>query len=304
MKGPTGCGKSFLGDALISKFGHLIRIGDVDSLPSVSLISNLEDNYHTSSTQNNFKCSNSLFPSLQFSTVSSNDTASLPVLDQKKVLSRLTDAHFQVFGSDKDYHHVRKYVEMLKSHGGILLIELTEFDFEGSMHSYILKVLNETFSNSIRIVNINSCTPTLLKKAIEPLKHFQICFEDIVSNFNGDSRATLHDLLISNLVFKPNQSYMIFFAVFYLFFRSECFESIRDYRTDFFHYVGKLLYPSKTKTRIFDDISFWDLNFDLYVTFLQYYFPKFVNDLEVISKFNDVLCSFDSVSWKVLVSFN
>lgn len=77
-------------------------------------------------------------------------------------------------------------------------------------------------------------------------------------------------------------------------------DSVRDYRTDFFHYVGKLLYPSKTGVKIFEDAPFWDLDFNLYLTFLQFYFPKFCPDIQMISSLNDNFCTFDNISWKVL----
>lgn len=80
-----------------------------------------------------------------------------------------------------------------------------------------------------------------------------------------------------------------------------CFSDyLRDYRTDFFHYVGKLLYPSKTGLKIFEDVPFWDLNFDLYFTFLQFYFPKFCPDINAISILNDQFSTFDNIPWKVL----
>lgn len=75
---------------------------------------------------------------------------------------------------------------------------------------------------------------------------------------------------------------------------------MRDYRTDFFHYVGKLLYPSKTGSKIFEEISFWDLDFNLYLKFLQFYFPKFCPDIQLISNLNDDFSNFDNIPWKVL----
>lgn len=64
--------------------------------------------------------------------------------------------------------------------------------------------------------------------------------------------------------------------------------------------MGKLLYPSKTGTKAFDDVSFWDLDLDLYFVFLQYYFPRFCPDIKAISELNDYFCTFDNVPWKVL----
>ena len=77
-------------------------------------------------------------------------------------------------------------------------------------------------------------------------------------------------------------------------------DSLRDYRTDLFHYVGKLLYPSKTGVKIFENVPFWDLDFNLYLTFLQFYFPKFCPDIQAISSLNDNFCTFDNIPWKVL----
>jgi hypothetical protein len=76
--------------------------------------------------------------------------------------------------------------------------------------------------------------------------------------------------------------------------------SSRDYRTDLFHYVGKLLYPSKNGGKIFEDVPFWDLDFNFYLTFLQFYFPKFCPDIQAISSLNDNFSNFDNISWKVL----
>lgn len=77
-------------------------------------------------------------------------------------------------------------------------------------------------------------------------------------------------------------------------------DTIRDYRTDFFHYVGKLLYPAKTGQKIFEQTSFWDLDFEMFIVFLQFYFPKFCSDLEAISRMSEAFCDFDGLSWKVL----
>ena len=77
-------------------------------------------------------------------------------------------------------------------------------------------------------------------------------------------------------------------------------DAIRDYRTDFFHYVGKLLYPTKTGQKIFEQASFWDLDFEMFVVFLQYYFAKFCPDILGIKEMNETFCEFDALPWKVL----
>lgn len=77
--------------------------------------------------------------------------------------------------------------------------------------------------------------------------------------------------------------------------------TMRDYRTDFFHYVGKMLYPAKSDSRIFDDISFWDINHDLFLIFLQYYFPFFSSNLVAIAKVTTNFCEYDVIPWHVAV---
>ena len=115
------------------------------------------------------------------------------------------------------------------------------------------------------------------------INSFNIPIADFIEEFNGDSRALLHDLYTISL--NPKLKRM---------------ESLRDYRTDFFHYVGKLLYVSKTGLKIFDDVSFWDIDYNLYLTFLQYYFPKFCPDLRLLSLLFDQFCAYDIIPWKVL----
>lgn len=290
LKGPTGCGKGFLIDKLIAKYGHLIRLNDIDTLP----ISDYTE-YSTSNTNNfndisspkAFKCGNTLFPSLSFTSKITNGTAR-SAIDKRKVVSRLSDAHFFQYlkGFDKEYAQIKRSVEMLKTHSGILIIEFTDFEFEGSLHNYILKILKETFSSNLNIISMNSCTPTIIKKTLEPLNYLMKNYKDhIMESFNGDPRALLHDLYLISLNSDKNMNRI---------------DSMRDFRTDFFHYVGKLLYPSKTGSRIFEDVSFWDLDYSLYLIFLQYYFPKFCPDLSTISNLNEYFCTFDCIPWKVL----
>ena len=284
LKGPTGCGKSFLFDQLIQKFEKFIRISDIDSLHTSSLNEEANSFYPDSSC----KCENSLFPALSFSSglIASPNSQKI---DHRKVVLRLTDAHFfQSIGLGNEYSHIRKSIELLKTHSGILLIEVTDFEFEGSMlQGYILKVLKETFPKNYHYISLNSSTSTILKKTLEPvigfINSFNIPIADFIEEFNGDSRALLHDLYTISL--NPKLKRM---------------ESLRDYRTDFFHYVGKLLYVSKTGLKIFDDVSFWDIDYNLYLTFLQYYFPKFCPDLRLLSLLFDQFCAYDIIPWKVL----
>ena len=219
-------------------------------------------------------------------------TGSYPItnqVDQRKAVLRLTDAHFfQNIGLEKEYNHIRKCIESLKTHSGILLVEVTDFEFDGSMlQGYILKVLKETFPKSYHVIGLNSSTSTILKKTLEPINDLidssNIPLSDFIAEFNGDSRALLHDLYTISLNPKLKKV-----------------ESLRDFRTDFFHYVGKLLYVSKTGIKVFDEISFWDIDYNLYLTFLQYYFPKFCSDLKLISLFFDQLCIYNNISWKVI----
>ena len=266
IKGPTGCGKGYLFDKLSEKYEKSIRISEIETLPSLN---NLNDN-------RTIIPRNSLFPSLSFSKT--------PATDNRKVVSRLTDAHFfQNCFDNEGYFQIRKLVEMLKTNSGIVFIEFTDFEFEGSINNYILKVLKETFSNNFNVITLNSCSFTTIKKTLEPL-NLKISNE-YFDNFNGDSRALIHDLYLKSLSTNSN----IIFK--------------RDFKTDFFHYVGKLLYPSKSGLKIFEDDSscaFWDLDFNLYLTFLQYYFPIFLPDLKIISSLNDSFCTFDNIPWKVL----
>lgn len=282
LKGPTGCGKGFLLDKLIEKYCHLIRLSDIETLP---LIEHLPFHNDFNFTPKLFKCGNSLFPSLSFTSKPLEDEKES--FDKRKVVSRLTDAHFfqNLNVPDKEYSQIRKSVEMLKTHSGILLIEFTDFEFEESMHNYILKVLKETFSTNLTLVNMNSCTPTIIKKTLEPLNRLLTSNnikEQVLETFNGDARALLHDLYLISLNSSSNR-----------------LDSARDFRTDFFHYVGKLLYPSKTGTKIFEDATFWDLDYDLFMVFLQYYFPKFCPDLQSISFMNDYFCNFDVIPWRI-----
>lgn len=284
LKGPTGCGKSFLFDKLIQKFEKDVRISDIDSLPPTS--SNDESEYFN--PESSFKCGNSLFPSLSFSTFKTETTATKQVqADQRKVLLRLTDAHFlQSIGLERgECSQIRRAIELLKTHSGILLIEVTDFEFEGSnLQGYILKVLKETFPKSYHLISLNSSTSTIIKKTLEPFKNSSnIPLADFIEEFNGDSRAFLHDLYAISLIPKLKR-----------------IDSLRDFRTDFFHYVGKLLYVSKSGSKIFDEVSFWGIDFNLYLTFLQFYFPKFCPDLKLISMFLDQLCEYDIIPWKVL----
>lgn len=199
IKGPTGCGKGFLCDTLIEKYENQIRVSDIDSLPN-SFIPSTVDKIPSSPKSNNFKCGNTIFPSLSFSKYPSTET---DVIDKRKVVSRFTDAHFfHSSGLEKDYAQIRRSIEMLKTHSGIVLIEMTEFEFEGSIHNFILKVLKEVFPN-FHCISLNSCTTTIIKKTLEPLKGFinrsSLPLNDLIEKFNGDSRAFLHDLYSMSL---------------------------------------------------------------------------------------------------------
>lgn len=97
---------------------------------------------------------------------------------------------------------------MLKTHSGIVLIEMTEFEFEVSIHNYILKVLKEVFP-IFNCISLNSCTPTIIKKTLEPLNGFinrsSLPLNDLIEKFNGDPRAFLHDLYSMSLNLELNQ---------------------------------------------------------------------------------------------------
>lgn len=203
IKGPTGCGKGFLCDTLIEKYENQIRVSDIDSLPN-SFIPSTVDTIPSSPKSNNFKCGNTIFPSLSFSKYPSTN-----VIDKRKVVSRFTDAHFfHSSGLEKDYAQIRRSIEMLKTHSGIVLIEMTEFEFEVSIHNYILKVLKEVFP-IFNCISLNSCTPTIIKKTLEPLNGYinrsSLRLKDLIEKFNGDPRAFLHDLYSMSLNLELNQ---------------------------------------------------------------------------------------------------
>jgi hypothetical protein len=204
IKGPTGCGKGFLSDKLIEKYENQIRVSDIDSLPTSFIPSNF-DTINSSPKSNNLKCGNTIFPSLSFSKSTINP--STEIVDKRKVVSRFTDAHFfHSIGFEKEYTQIRRSIEMLKTHSGIVLIEMTEFEFEGSIHNYIIKVLKEVFPTNLNFISLNSCAPTIIKKALEPINKFINTFnlplKDLIEKFNGDSRAFLHDLYTISL--NPN----------------------------------------------------------------------------------------------------
>ena len=222
VKGPTGCGKSFLCDKLIKKFGHLVRMSDseIDNLPNNNTYNNY--NNYSSNTANNYsfgssspkamKCGISLFPSLSFSSTvkssKSSKSTNSDQIDKRKVVSKLSDVHFYPQGIEKEYVQVRRSIEIFKYYSGILLIEMTEFEFEGSMNNYILIVLKETFSSNLHVINMNSCTATIIKNTLEPLKGLMInsklFLTSFLDQFNGDPRAFFHDLYIASLKYHPN----------------------------------------------------------------------------------------------------
>ena len=171
----------------------------IDLLPEANIPFNATSN-KTFDESTTFKCANTLFPSLSFSRVSPIKLEESG--DQRKVVTRLTDAHFYS-QMRKDYNQVRKSIETLKSHSGILLVEMTDFEFEGSMQNYILKIFNETFANNIHVININSCTPTALKNTLKPidklLDSFNLLSNSLIEQFTGDLRAFMNDLYILSL---------------------------------------------------------------------------------------------------------
>ena len=205
IKGPTGCGKGFLSDKLIEKYENLVRVSEIDSIPTtfIPLNNSIDDK------SNSFKCGNTIFPSLSFSKTTSTTAAEETKIDKRKVVSRFSDAHFfHSNGFEKEYAQIRRSIEMLKTLSGIVLIEMTEFEFEGSIHNYILKVLKEIFPNNFNLISLNSCAPTTIKKTLEPLNSsinsLKLPLNDLIEKFNGDPRAFLHDLYTISL--KPDAS--------------------------------------------------------------------------------------------------
>ena len=130
IKGPTGCGKGFLCDKLIEKYENIIRLSEIETLPNSS------NPLNPLNPSNN--CGNTIFPSLSFSKSSFNHS-----IDKRKVVSKFTDAHFfhSIGIGGVEYAQIRRSIEMLKTNSGIILIEMTEFEFEGStINNFILKI--------------------------------------------------------------------------------------------------------------------------------------------------------------------
>ncbi len=184
-------------------------------------------------------------------------------------------------------------VDQLKVFKGVLLIEFTESDFEDSTSFFALKLLKEAFSDRFFSVNVNACARQLMKKSLTPIScAFSGGVLDAAMDkcFKGDVRAFLHDLFMATLTTPTSAA-----SAAYSF-------PCRDYRTDFFHYLGKVLYPAKSDTKIFDEESFWDLDGESLVLFVQYYLPSFVPEIGALSGALEGLSVYDSVSWKVKVS--
>ena len=77
----------------------------------------------------------------------------------------------------------------------------------------------------------------------------------------------------------------------------------RDNRVDFFHVVGKLLYPAKREERIFDENIFWDIDLNTLLSYLSHYCPKFYYDVAKISAVLSEFSRFDIIPWHVKVYF-
>ncbi len=254
-----------------NKYGHLAHFTEFDS----------QDHPEVDYFQQPFQiqCSTSIFPALQFSLINSPVKKPSSFEPPNVSVMRLTDAHFQV-------KEVRRMVDQLKSFGGVLLVEFTESDFEDSTSFLALKLLKEAFSNRFFTLNLNSCARQLMRKSLTPIAAAYPGDLNAVmeKSFKGDVRAFLHDLFMATLTCSTSYSF-----------------PSRDYRTDFFHYIGKLLYPAKTEARVFDEESFWDLDFEGVLLFVQYYLTLFCQRIEKLSTALDALSVFDSISWKVKV---
>ena len=281
VKGPTGCGKGFLYAHIKKNFDHSVHFSEFD-----------EDLHQMPSERSPMdysfpiQCSTSIFPALQLTPVH-HVTSFVTSSCNRVPLLRLTDAHFQV-------KEVRRVIEELKAFQGILLVEFTESQYDGSNTEFALKLLKEHFADRFLSLNLNPCAPQLMKKALTTsvigtmLNDFNSIMEQC---FTGDARAFLHDLFVASL--SPNKSYSF---------------PARDYRTDFFHYIGKVLYPAKEDSKgrkAFDEESFWDdVDLDALFLFVQYYLPKFVvgdGSMAGLSQSLDALSAFDLVSWQIKV---
>lgn len=232
-----------------------------------------------------FPCSKSVFPALQLVPVNNNNTrrgTESNYFDSKVSVLRLTDAHFQC-------RDVRRVVDELAVFEGIVLAEFTESRFEGSTTEYALKLLKESFQGRFFALNLNPCAPQLMRKCLlnsAAAKHLPSDLGSLLEqHFRGDARAFLHDLFTASLL--PACPYSF---------------PCRDNSAEFFHCIGKLVYPAKREAKDFDEESFWDVDLEALLLFVQYYLPRFVSGLEMAVEALDAISVNDTISWKVKVS--
>lgn len=280
VKGPPGCGKSFLFSHFKRKYdGFLAQFHEFteDTIPktfeysfnsSISSITSIAAN--TSSSY--------IFPPLQFSLIPpTRNTTSQPSKSKLPTVSRVTDAHF--YGR-------KEAIDDFRHFSGLLWVEVTDYHItaDGESLHRVINALKEAFKPQAHVIELNRVAPTIMKRSLLgsiPSQLYERAFSD--GNFCGDARALLHDLYLASLSRKPVPTSAQF---------------SRDYRTCFFHYLGKLLYPPKSDERVFDQDSFWDQDLDQLILFSQYYLPRFVtNAADAL----DSISHHDTISWTIKV---
>ena len=277
LKGPSGCGKSFVIRDLFQKYRDKLYWNDHD-VESASGSLDFERKNDTSS----------FFPSLQFEAITAKPCASTQFTDRRS-LTIFKDSDF----FSEDFGKVARLIERLNRLTGLVVLEITEIEQIQRITSFVESKFLKHFTKS-QVISMNPLAPSLIKKSIEGLSpnlHFNI--PELLQNNNnncGDIRAFLHDLFIFSL--KKDS-----------FWRDHSNQR-RDQKTEFFHLIGKLLYPAKTDERVYSAEGFWDaLDLDLLLTFLQFYFPTFCPDLEKLSRSFDYFSKRDIVPWVVTVKY-
>mgnify|MGYP000650344548 CR=1 FL=1 len=280
MKGPPGCGKTLLIHHLLDKYKSQVQIDHWNEEDGGDFFSSDSYPYSSPSVLDSTTCRKSLFPSLQFSM----DNSSQQSFNRDLIsVTWLTDVLIQC-----DYSPMKQKLDRLTTLKGVIIFEACEYsemteDCSQARIAFALKLLYQAFTRQSETITLNASTATNMKKMLQSFRcNFDV--KDLIQYFRGDARAFLHDLM------------------FWSVSESQTFFSVaRDFHTEFFHYVGKMLYPCKDRAkRIIDDEIFWDcLNYSNYISFLQFHLPKFTQSIAGISSAWDQICSNDAVSWAV-----
>jgi hypothetical protein len=231
-----------------------------------------------------------LFPALLFA-CPAEPTASLSEASFRRLpVTWCTDAIIQVSG----WSSIRKCLDRFRTLPGLLIFEATEAEDDNESRSNLAaasKLLLEMYTD-MNTISLNAPTAPIMKRVLQPLAarlaEKEVFLEGMMEKFNGDARAFLHDLLFLSVAKGSKKA-----TALGAFFR-------RDYRTDFFHYVGKLLYPCKDPNKpIYKDQVFWDLlDLSTMLDFLQCHLPNFYGHLDSISAVFDSFSVFDAIPWR------